>query len=523
MTAQRTASAAVDAAAESERNRLLRRADWRYLLPSAEAGRVLCLGGDELRAACAIVGTQVDDAIAPGASYDLVVAENPDPTMLLAMKNALRPDGACYTEWTRPGWRGAVRVRHTLASAGFHAPRTYQPWPSPSRCRAWVPTEGAGARHYWSSALRSTRVRRERLRALVGALRARWSAPARVSAVAVAPSADARPELLRLAQEADAWVDTSASRASDASLLLLTHGERSVGKVVALVFDGATEPSLAIKTARTRDSGRGLHREAEALDAVAALHPRGLPGAPRVRFRHALHGRPVIGESALVGTPVAALLTPRDYPRIAARVTDWLCALAQPGLAEPREPAWETLLSPTLERFATEFGPVLDASALARAREMIRGLGALPVVCEQRDCSPWNVFEGPEGIVVLDWESAEPRGLPGMDLVYFATHAAYYLERAWNTGRFEAAHAAAWSRDTRIGRTNRACAERYFDRLELDVALLRPIRLFAWVLHAHSDWVHLRDDAGGPPTPDRLATSRFLRLYNAELSEDSSC
>jgi hypothetical protein len=107
-----------------------------------------------------------------------------------------------------------------------------------------------------------------------------------------------------------------------------------------------------------------------------------------------------------------------------------------------------------------------------------------------------------------------------MDLVYFATHAAYYLERAWNTGRFEAAHATAWSRDTHIGRANLACVERYFDRLELDLALLRPIRLFAWVLHAHSDWVHLRDDAGGPPTADRLATSRFLRLYNAELSED---
>ena len=382
-----------------------------------------------------------------------------------------------------------------------------------------MPTEGDAAAH-WSSALRATRVRRERLRTLLGALRARLWAPARVSAVAGGPSADARPELLRLAHEADVSAATPTTRPGDASLLLLTHGERSVGKVVALVFDDGAAPSLAIKTARTRDGGRGLHREAEVLDAVAALHPRGMPGVPRVRFRHALHGRPVIGESALVGTPLAALLTARDYPRLAERVTDWLCALARPSLAEPPETSWATLLSPTLDRFATEFAPVLDAAGLARAREMLGGLGALPVVCEQRDCSPWNLFEGREGIVVLDWESAEPRGLPAMDLVYFATHAAYYLERAWNTGRFEAAHAAAWSRDTHIGRANHACAERYFDRLELDLAVLRPVRLFAWMLHAHSDWVHIRDDAGGPPAPDRLATSRFLRLYNAELSED---
>jgi hypothetical protein len=511
----------MDAAAESERNRLLRRADWRYLLPSAEPGRVLCLGGAELRAACAVIGSHVDDAIAAGQTYDLVVAENPDAGTLRAMAGTLRPGGVCYTEWTRLSFRGAARVRRALERAGFRAPRTYQPWPSPSRCRAWVPTEGSAARHYWRSALRSTRVRRDRLRALLGALRARLHSPARVSAVAVGAAAEVRPELLRLAHEADTSAAAPTSGRGDASILLLTHGERSVGKVVALVFDGGDAPSLAIKTARTRDGGRGLHREAEALDAVAALHPRGMPGVPRVRFRHALHGRPVIGESALVGTPIAALLTAHEYPRLAGRVTDWLCALAKPGLAEPRETSWETLLAPTLDRFATEFAPVLDSDGLARAREMLGGLGALPVVCEQRDCSPWNLFDGPDGIVVLDWESAEPRGLPAMDLVYFATHAAYYLERAWNTGRFEAAHAAAWSRDTLIGRANHACAERYFDRVEVDLALLRPIRLFAWMLHAHSDWVHLRDDAGGPPAADRLATSRFLRLYHAELSGDS--
>ena len=155
MTARHSGPTLMDAASESERNRLLRRADWRYLLPSAEARRVLCLGGAELRAACAVVGSHVDDAIVPGESYDLVVAENPDATTLRAMAGALRPEGACYTEWTRLSLRGAARVRRSLERAGFRAPRTYQMWPSPSRCEAWVPTEGDAARHYWRSALRA--------------------------------------------------------------------------------------------------------------------------------------------------------------------------------------------------------------------------------------------------------------------------------------------------------------------------------------------------------------------------------
>ena len=522
MTARHT-PVSVALAAEPERNRLLRRADWRYLLPRAEAERVLCLAGGELREACEIVGASVDDAPAAGVAYDLVVAENPDASTLRVMASALRPDGACYTEWTHRAPGGPARARRALVRAGFREPHTYHPWPSASRSEAWVPTDGHGARHFWRYSAQPAPSRRDRVRTLAGSLRARLRWPQRVCAVAVRAANDDRPALLRLAHDALAAPPAAAGGEHAVPLLLLTRGERAVGKVVALVFDDDDAPSLAIKTARTRDGGRGLHREADALDAVAALHPRGMPGVPRVLFRDALLGRPVVGESALAGTPLAAHLTESAYPGVAERVTDWLLALARPGLAEPRERAWETLLSPALDRFAAEFAPVVDPSALARARDQIRGIGAVPVVCEQRDCSPWNLFDGPEGIVVLDWESAEPRGLPAMDLVYFATHAAYYLERAWVTGRYEAALAAAWSRDTSIGRANHACAERYFDRLELDIALLRPIRLFAWALHAHSDWVHLRDDAGGTPPPDRLAASRFLRLFNAELSEDGSC
>jgi len=43
------------------------------------------------------------------------------------------------------------------------------------------------------------------------------------------------------------------------------------------------------------------------------------------------------------------------------------------------------------------------------------------------------------------------------------------------------------------------------------------LRLLAWMIHAHSDWVHRRDDAGGPPTAEALRDSRFLRLFRAEL------
>jgi hypothetical protein len=311
----------------------------------------------------------------------------------------------------------------------------------------------------------------------------------------------------------------------DDSVLLLTSGERIVGKVVLLTFDATGSPALAIKTARSADSAVGLQREAAMLEAVRALAPRGVPGVPHVLFQAEAAGQPVVGESALPGVPLAALLRRDDYPRIAERVTAWLCTLAEPALESEREPAWDRVIAPALARFTSEFGRVVDPERLRSTNELLRSLGSLPVVCEQRDFSPWNVFEGEsgQGIVVLDWESGEARGIPALDLIYFATHAAFYLERAWITGKVAAAHRAAWSRDTEMGRVNHACAARYLERLGLREEFLAPLRMLAWVLHSHSDYVHMCADTGGPPDSDQLRRSRFLQLFDVELEWRDQC
>jgi hypothetical protein len=347
----------------------------------------------------------------------------------------------------------------------------------------------------------------------VGALQSRLGAHGRVGVVARGAEAPGEPRLVALAREHDAWGPACDS----GSLVLLTPGARSVGKVILLTFAAEGVPAVAVKTARIPDAARGLEREADLLDVVHAHHGGALAGAPRVLFRARALDSTVVGESALTGTPLLARLDARRYESIAERVTDWLLKLAEPATAAPRRPAWEPVASPAFDRFVTEFGSVVDAAALAQTRAALAALGALPVVIEQRDFSPWNVFEDHAGLVVLDWESGVAAGIPALDLIYFVTHAAYYLEGAWVSGRYEDAYVAAWSRETAIGKVNLACLERYLARLGLAADLLPALRLLAWVLHAHSDWVHRRDDAGTTPDAESLRDSRFLRLFHAEL------
>jgi hypothetical protein len=52
----------------------------------------------------------------------------------------------------------------------------------------------------------------------------------------------------------------------------------------------------------------------------------------------------------------------------------------------------------------------------------------------------------------------------------------------------------------------------------MSLDLLPALRLLAWVLHSHSDWIHRRDDAGAEPDAAALGDSRFLRLFVAELA-----
>jgi hypothetical protein len=515
--------------AESERNRILRRADWHFLLPNPWPDRVLCVGGSDLCASCAVIAGSTDQEPQPDVAYDLVAAEDPDDATLRILARSMGTDGACYVELRSVGPGGVGRLLRRLESAGFRQAACYQPWPAHTPSRAWIPVAGPAAAHYWRGAVRSTSVRRDQLRDAAGRVLAWLGVRSHLCVVALGPHAsnvdtNADPFLLRAARQRTALIAGNAdTERGDDRFLLLTPGKRSVGKIVALAFDSSGRPAVAVKTTRVSESAAALMREAELLDTVHAQHRGGMSGVPHVLFRAEMRGEPVIGESALTGTPLAALLNRRRYPEIAERVTAWLSLLAEPAVAAPAEPVWERLVAPTLERFEREFAQVLDPAQLRRTRELLRTLGPLPVVCEQRDFSPWNVFEGENGIVALDWESGEPRGLPALDLVYFFTHAAYYLEGAWTSGRFEAAYHSAWSRETSIGRINNSCVAAYLARLGLPMLVLGPLRLFAWVLHSHSDYVHRRVDAGGTPSRRALLESTFVRLYNAEIAGNMSC
>jgi hypothetical protein len=302
------------------------------------------------------------------------------------------------------------------------------------------------------------------------------------------------------------------------SWLLITGGRRSLNKAVALAFDGfGKTPLLAVKMTRIPESTRALAREALTL---ATLHgrPGGMAGIPRVLFCQRYGPLLAVGETAVVGVSLADAVREENFAELARKGTDWLAALAgRPELSAPE--AWRhRLVEPVIAQFEADFGEVLDRALLAESKRILAGLGELPLVCEQRDFSPWNVLLAANGkIMVLDWESAEPDGLAGCDLVYFLAHLSFAIDRAGRTGRFRESYRQFLDRFSRTGAVAGECISLYTSRVGLPESALRPLRVLVWMLHSRSEYEHLAADVMGRPAPDALRQSVFLSLWEEEV------
>lgn len=505
--------------AEREVNARLRRVDWRYLLPTPRPRRAFCRAGPVLTEAVASVAGEVTTS-ATARDCDLAVGEDPDPSMLALLYGALRPGGACYTEW-HPLAGGIGRVERALKTAGFSNVTCYRPWPPTATPLYWIPLGAPGAAAYVRSRrrLRGGRVRRfiaglrQRARDL---LLGRPGSP--ICAIARRPTDSASCDLDFPAWLMEGWPDWGLGPSPERlSMLLVTGGPRSVSKAVLLGFaEPGPVPQIAVKAPRLDAAAEGVRREGAVLARLGER--RTVPGIPRLLFRREVEGIPLVGESALVGRPLENLLGARSLRAWSLRVTDWLAALAV-GEQERSAARWrDTIVEPALARFTDQFGRVADPGLLRDSEEIVRAIGALPAVPEQRDFGPWNLLVTPRGdLGVLDWESAEAEGLPLLDLLYFLAYASFSVDRAHDRDARALSYRRSLDASTPTGAVRRECVARYMDALGLEAGQLGPLRVLLWMVHAPSDFRHAAADAGGLPPESALARSLFLGLWAEEV------
>jgi glycosyltransferase involved in cell wall biosynthesis len=179
---------------------------------------------------------------------------------------------------------------------------------------------------------------------------------------------------------------------------------------------------------------------------------------------------------------------------------------------------WDRIVEPVLADFETRFGRVVDHDALHESRQALRSLPSLPITPEHRDCSPWNVLVTTNGrLGFLDWESAEPAGLPVLDAVYYLSNATFFIDGTLRSGRERETYAKMLQPTTKTGRVFTEAMDLYCKKTGIDPSVVPILRRFTWMVHAAGEHDRIMSVQRELSADDAARRSTFLSLWLEEV------
>ena len=421
----------------------IRRVDWRFLLPEAAFGTVVVmeptddalLDGLEQVAGSVTTDGQAGDRQRP----DLVVTIGPDDRGLRAALGRVPGGGWIYVGSGRGRSRARASLRQVARAAekgGLVDIRRSWHWPNEPSALEIVPLDDERAIRLVLDRRRSGRSARlkaglamvARRLGVLDAIVPGWSVVARRPDGAV-PGADGGAGL-------GDPIRAGLPDGPAAGVVLLTPRFRASRHVIGLVLRSDPDGLAAVvKVPRLPDDDGGIQREGAALASAAAA---GVPGVPSVI---ALRGgpRPMLVETALDGVVIGSPEIRARPAELCDEVEAWTGALA--GTPDRSRVPFRQLYAPPLARISSQVGahdvapgpvasavedatPDTIARLVTRTAAILESLGevGLAVVLEHGDLAPPNLLRlRGGGLGVVDWEVADPEGLPLGDLLFFAS------------------------------------------------------------------------------------------------------
>jgi len=275
----------------------------------------------------------------------------------------------------------------------------------------------------------------------------------------------------------------------------------------------STNSLLVVKVARLKGHRWGIEREAANLRAAEAIGHNGCESIPRIVVCEPYRGHAMLVETALAGRPMDPATVHRRPADCCDAVMAWLTNLQRPDGRTVHQGSQSFTRS--IERPLSRFEETFPLSAeevllLEHTRDSLAPLrtARIPPVFEHGDLSHPNVIVLPNGKVgVIDWELADPRGLPAQDLFFFLTYVAF-ARRQSGPGRsyLPAFHAAffgqtAWASPYVLA---------YARQLQLPSQMLTPLFVACWARRI-ARLLQRLDEAAATGEPLALDTAAWLR------------
>ncbi len=281
------------------------------------------------------------------------------------------------------------------------------------------------------------------------------------------------------------------------------------------------EPILVAKVPRRSGDNSRLDLEAINLRAVHASRPGGFDSIPQVIAYEDFEQDRLLIETMLVGKPMNRAYARRRVEPCIDMITEWLVDLqAATTISNTDEAGWfERLVAQPLQQMKEKLPLTLnDEHLLDRTTKLTASLNfrELPLVFEHGDLSHPNVMmlqKGGPGIV--DWELAEPHGLPATDFFFFLSYVAFARANAEKNSDYLDAFQktffgpSAWARPY---------IDNYAKQAPLPSDVLMPLFILTWARYVNGLATRLLDERRSAQQLDEensewLRSNRYYALW----------
>ena len=259
-----------------------------------------------------------------------------------------------------------------------------------------------------------------------------------------------------------------------------------------------------VRAARFNSRLENEYRALRLLGRSGAVESGSVPCA--VFFGHHA-GLAIVGETLVAGEPFTRVSrgTP-DCPYFEAAL-EWFTALAASTTAhDSNQGEAVSTCAWLLGRFNELYHSTADEQRFLEAQMgALDDAAGLPTVFQHGDPGTWNMLATPESkVALLDWEAAEPHGMPLWDLLYFLRSYAVGAARSGGLRNPLEGITVQLLGDTALSTRAAAAVSEYCRRVGLPPGLVEPLFYGCWVHRALKEATRL--------PPARVGSGHYVNL-----------
>ncbi|MFQ5603852.1 MAG: phosphotransferase family protein [bacterium] len=404
---------------------------------------------------------------------------------LMQLSQILKPTGVVFLKVDGLLGRRLIRLlKSNLVEDGAGYTQEYWLAPALGRMRLAVPLNDRETGKFFTEKMLNGRSLKNKLLRSYGKLLGSY--PRAIIRGMTAPEIlDAPPDyLLTIGQKAG--LDLSAY-----SWCVSAGGRYNAKKIVFYLFSReADKPVMVIKLTRSPEFNYRLENEYTALNKLRDQNIVECDSYPEPLFLDYHGNLAVVGQKVISGESLSECTVASAGCPFARATIAWLTDFAQKTVQridEDELPKMVNSLRELLSRFARIYK--MHESHLSFLSEQIDRLAladsSFPLVFQHGDAGCWNVIiTDNRKIAYVDWEAAEPLGMPLWDLFYFVKTFGTIMFRKSGVHNSLLAFEQNILMPSELGTLLIEVCEHYCETLQINKNLLEPLFYTCWVHRA---------------------------------------